>query len=323
MKLLTFISVVTITLFSSCKKNEIPDLDFRAEMRGFIEKISAYARLHNEGFIVIPQNGHELISANGEPGGPLAVSYLAAISGQGREDLFYGYTGFGIPTPAGTIAEMEGYLDRYLAEGKRVLVTDYCALYPDVMSSYIQNQAKEYISFAADHLELDHIPSFPIPVYNENPSDINSLDLAKNFLILLDPESFPTKGHFIDSLTKTNYDIIIIDLFFNREVQLTHNDIIDLQNKFNGGKRLILCYMSIGEAENYRYYWEPGWEIGRPVWLVDPNPEWPGNFKVRYWDPEWQSIIFGNDDSYLDRILETGFDGVYLDVVDAYEYFEE
>jgi len=39
--------------------------------------------------------------------------------------------------------------------------------------------------------------------------------------------------------------------------------------------------------------------------------------KVRYWDPAWQSIVI----SYLDRIINQGYDGIYLDVVDAFEYW--
>ena len=42
-----------------------------------------------------------------------------------------------------------------------------------------------------------------------------------------------------------------------------------------------------------------------------------------YWTKSWRDILFGSKDSYLDKILNAGFDGVYLDVVDAYEYFED
>ncbi len=46
---------------------------------------------------------------------------------------------------------------------------------------------------------------------------------------------------------------------------------------------------------------------------------------MRYWDPEWERIVFGiaegENKSYLDRIVDAGFDGVYLDIVDAYEYW--
>lgn len=30
----------------------------------------------------------------------------------------------------------------------------------------------------------------------------------------------------------------------------------------------------------------------------------------------------GGEGAYLDRIMEAGFDGVYLDIVDAFEYYE-
>jgi cysteinyl-tRNA synthetase len=97
--------------------------------------------------------------------------------------------------------------------------------------------------------------------------------------------------------------------------------------------KVALAYLSIGEAESYRFYWDKTWttKTGKltanaPAWLAKQDPDWHGNFKVRYWMPEWQQIIFGNDTasaakSYLDRIIDAGFDGVYLDIIDAFEYF--
>jgi len=80
--------------------------------------------------------------------------------------------------------------------------------------------------------------------------------------------------------------------------------------------------MSIGQAENYRFYWQPEWNSDKPAWLDAENPNWEGNYKVRYWEKEWQDIIFGNDSSYLKKIIDADFDGVYLDIIDAYEYYE-
>ncbi|NPA44475.1 MAG: hypothetical protein GXO49_02970, partial [Chlorobi bacterium] len=82
-------------------------------------------------------------------------------------------------------------------------------------------------------------------------------------------------------------------------------------------------YMSIGEAENYRYYWQEEWNTNKPEWLDKENPDWEGNYKVWYWNKDWQNIIYGNDNSYLKKILDAGFDGVYLDIIDAFEYYEE
>jgi len=78
----------------------------------------------------------------------------------------------------------------------------------------------------------------------------------------------------------------------------------------------------LGEAEDYRYYWKDEWKNNPPKWLEDENPDWEGNYKVKYWMKDWQNIIYGNSDSYLDKILSVGFDGVYLDIIDAFEYFE-
>ena len=145
---------------------------------------------------------------------------------------------------------------------------------------------------------------------------------AKNFLYLLDTHNFDAKQEFISAITQTNYDLLIMDLYFIDDIQYTQDEINQLKNKANGGKRLLIAYMSIGEAENYRYYWNPDWLNNPPEWLLDENPNWQGNYKVKYWIKDWQNIIFGNDQSYLKKILDAGFDGVYLDLVDAFEYFE-
>ena len=117
-------------------------------------------------------------------------------------------------------------------------------------------------------------------------------------------------------------DLILMDLFFNETTEFTAAEIDQLRQKANGGKRLVVCYMSIGEEEDYRYYWQSSWNANRPDWLDRENPNWKGNFKVRYWEKDWQNIIYGNQDAYLKKILDASFDGVYLDIVDAFEFYE-
>lgn len=92
-----------------------------------------------------------------------------------------------------------------------------------------------------------------------------------------------------------------------------------LQRKPDGGARLVLAYLSIGEAEDYRSYWQRGWQVSPPAWLGAENPDWPGNYAVQYWDPQWQRLIMGTPDAYLDRIVAAGFDGLYLDRIDAFD----
>ena len=320
------VMAVVIALISGCgdsgtDSDQLTSRDYRQDMRDFVRGISTYAKGLNPNFVVIPQNGHELLTDDGEDTGTPVTTYLKAIDGIGREGLFYGYEDDNVPTPESERDRMIAFMDIAEDNGVEVLVIDYCWTRSFVDDSYAQNAARGYISFAADHRELDDIPAYPADPYNVNDSDVTSLTEAKNFLYLINPGRFPDKDAFLNTVRGTNYDIVIIDLFYD-EVALTAGEVASLKVKANGGSRLAIAYMSIGEAEDYRYYWRAEWRASPPLWLAEENPEWPGNYKVRYWDGNWQSIIYGSDDSYLNKVLEAGFDGVYLDIIDAFEYFE-
>lgn len=296
-------------------------IDYRGEMRSLVIDIAEYADTVADDFIVIPQNGNELLTLNGEPDGPSASGYLSAIDGVGREDLLYGYRRDDRPTPPGEREYMVGFLDRAEQEGIEVLVTDYCTTKDNVVDSYDTAATAGYISFAAER-DLASIPAYPTRPYAENARDIRDLSNAKNFLYLLDPGGFADRHSFLNALAGTNYDVLIIDLFDEYGKALTATEVSALSVKENGGDRLVLAYMSIGEAEDYRYYWDTAWSSLPPSWLVEENPNWPGNYKVRYWDESWKALLYGVPQAYLDRILAAGFDGVYLDIIDAFEFFE-
>ncbi|MFN8088779.1 MAG: endo alpha-1,4 polygalactosaminidase [Mycobacterium sp.] len=298
-----------------------PDSDYRKSMRAFVIRIAQQARSVDPDFIVIPQNGQELITQNGEADGPLAADYLAAIDGQGREDLFYGYTADNVATPPADRDYLLDFLEREEAEGVQVLVVDYASSPARVDNSYTQNAARGFISFAANHRDLDTIPPRPVVPAGVNADDISNLTQAHNFLYLLDPGGFDSRADYLDTLAATNYDALVIDAFYD-DAALTAAEVAALQSKANGGRRLVIAYMSIGEAEDYRYYWQAGWQSGSPSWLDSENPDWAGNYKVRYWEQGWQDLILSGPESYLNRITAAGFDGVYLDLIDAFEYFE-
>ena len=118
---------------------------------------------------------------------------------------------------------------------------------------------------------------------------------------------------------ETSFDIVVVSL----SAAGNSPDTIPALKHSDGGDKLVLCYMSIGQAETYREYWQAEWADDRPSWLDEPDETWAGDYWVNYWDPEWQAIIYGSPESYLDRIIELGFDGVYLDRVDAYWYYED
>lgn len=137
------------------------------------------------------------------------------------------------------------------------------------------------------------------------------------------------------SIRNSRFDLAVVD--YSNDGMATGewqaSQIEDVKNNGPCNGKIVLAYLSIGEAEAYRFYWNPSWvdEDGIPVpgvapdWLGPTNPDWEGNYKVRYWDPAWQLILLGTPSgaskSYLDRIIDAGFDGVYLDIVDAFEYW--
>lgn len=322
-KTILYLSIL-ISLFPACKKNKIPDnIDFKQEMRNFVQGISRYAKDIDSSFVIIPQNGSELATVNGEENGNPETTYLNAIDGQGQEDLYYGYDNDDQATSQEDNAYLKSFLNIEKNAGVNILVADYCSTHTKMDNSYSQNNANSYISFAAPERDLNVIPNYPLSPYNVNSNDINSLSEAKNFLYLINPENYSSKQDFIQAVSQTNYDIVLMDLFFNDNQEFTLSEISALKTKHNGGKRLVICYMSIGEAEDYRYYWQSDWDKNKPNWLDKENPNWKGNYKVWYWETEWQNIIYGNNNSYLKKILDAGFDGVYLDIIDAFEYYEK
>ena len=76
-------------------------------------------------------------------------------------------------------------------------------------------------------------------------------------------------------------------IFFFFNADKLYKTIEELKIKNNGGKRLIIVYLSIGEAEDYRFYWNKK----KPNWIVKENENWEGNCIVKYWSPEWKNII--------------------------------
>ena len=108
-------------------------------------------------------------------------------------------------------------------------------------------------------------------------------------------------------------------------------------SKAHDGKhsKLVLAYLDIGEAESWRWYWtwSKNWSTPRPIdwpaYITAPDPDgWSDNYPVLFWDPAWKDIVlYGRNTpatanrnfvSIVDEVLLDGFDGVYLDWVEAF-----
>ena len=113
-------------------------------------------------------------------------------------------------------------------------------------------------------------------------------------------------------LARSNADVAVVDWDHVR----TQAVLDALKRKPDKTRRAVLGYLSIGEAEDTRAYWQACCSDGRrQPWLTDHSAGWPGNYAARYWDAEWQRIV----KTRLSQIIEAGLDGVYFDRADVWE----
>lgn len=119
-----------------------------------------------------------------------------------------------------------------------------------------------------------------------------------------------------DTLIDSPYDLLVIDYSKDGDdaTAFSKNEIATLQ----AHGKTVLAYLSIGEAEDYRFYWKDGWQEGNPSFLGTENPNWAGNYKVKYWEKSWWKLVLK---PYMNKIINAGFDGVYLDIIDGYYYY--
>ena len=139
-----------------------------------------------------------------------------------------------------------------------------------------------------------------------------------SFAYVLQADSLAkSKAAAVAKLAAGGRDWIVLDASFSTDEPWTAADLASIRAGKTGRK--VIAYLSIGEAEDYRAYWQTSWKTSPPAFLLGENPEWKGNFRVKYWQADWQKLILAD----VDKIMATGFDGVYLDIVDGFETFEQ
>lgn len=122
-----------------------------------------------------------------------------------------------------------------------------------------------------------------------------------------------TEGDRIERLAKSSYDLVVIDDPRSFSDTTSYDARADVA-RLHATKKIVLAYVDIGEAEDYRAYWKKEWSTTKPSFVVADDPDgWAGNYPVAYWTPEWRAIV----DGAVDAIVEDGYDGIYMDWVEA------
>jgi cysteinyl-tRNA synthetase len=147
-----------------------------------------------------------------------------------------------------------------------------------------------------------------------NPSTTNPGELRRPWNAVHD-WAYWLDNPDLKQLSSTRFELVVIDYSADGSAgkAFTRGQ-IDMLRRTSCSRRVV-SYLSIGQAESYRGYWQQNWKEGNPIWLSAPDPDWEKNYWVHYWHPNWQHVIY----RYLDAIIAAGFDGVYLDRIDAYQ----
>ena len=79
---------------------------------------------------------------------------------------------------------------------------------------------------------------------------------------------------------------------------------------------LCVAYVSLGEAEDYRWYWD---EMKHKDFILEENPDWEGNYYIDPRSEEWKQYFIYR---VIPKVLRDGYDGLFLDTIDTAEYLE-
>jgi polysaccharide biosynthesis protein PelA len=102
------------------------------------------------------------------------------------------------------------------------------------------------------------------------------------------------------------YSLIIFDSDF-------HPEITPLLER----EKIILGYLSLGEVERYRFYYQEALDAGL---LLEENKNWPHSFMVDVRNPLWAKIVI---EKIIPSILTEKFKGLFFDTLDNALFLEE
>lgn len=103
-------------------------------------------------------------------------------------------------------------------------------------------------------------------------------------------------GLDVAEVARSPFDLVVIDeLAGGARTEALARTVAALQRKPDGSRRLVLAHLAIGGGRTAR-----------------------GGHRVPFWDESWQASIVGGPSAVLQRVLEAGFDGVYLDHADVH-----
>lgn len=152
-------------------------------------------------------------------------------------------------------------------------------------------------------------------------------DAAESKLALAGVRRWADQRQHLDpwAIAHSPLDLIVVDPRSLAIPRANTRDLVvdNLRQKPDGTRRLVLAYLSVGEAEAARDYWRKEWlaPAAASSWLASQSPTGGGRYRVRYWESGWQALLAGSSEAAVDQLVAAGFDGVYIDPADAHALF--
>jgi cysteinyl-tRNA synthetase len=308
----------------------------RQYMREVVIALSDYCKKRRPDFMMLARGGPELMiketreaewqqgrdpdgfaqgrySAVGSPDG----AYLAAIDGLLIDGLYYGHDRYDEPIRSDDSALLTPCAELMTRQGRRVFEIDYCKDPKHRADAAARAQKQHLIAYldGDGDKSLSRIPA--APPATENAAHVTDLHGVKNFLPLLSSAGFGRRDQWFEALAGTNYDLLIIDPFW-RGSSMTIQDVRALKFKRLGSQRLVFATLPVGYAAVDRFYWQAEWRVGNPDFMAAADPDNPGHFITNYWMDSWKKVL-GN---YVTGLCDLGVDGILLDGLESYLYFE-
>jgi cysteinyl-tRNA synthetase, unknown class len=114
----------------------------------------------------------------------------------------------------------------------------------------------------------------------------------------------------LDALVAAPHEAAVIDLARDGgEGYFSADEITALKDS---GKS-VYAYFTMGSIETYRPEYDA---VADTDMILNQWGDWPDEYFVQYWDQDWWDLVM---QPRLDQAAAAGFDGVYLDVPNAYE----
>jgi hypothetical protein len=169
----------------------------------------------------------------------------------------------------------------------------------DTITFNQQSYKYNIVSNCINNEDYNILPS-ELP-YRLNTASIDTLKKVNNFMIIKNYSNFNTKARFLLTAKNLQYDMLIIEPYYNKGHYFTASDIEFMKykkgNKLN--RRLVYAYLDMSHLhEQSKFYSETFME----------------NDTIKYWSDEWKDTLFARGEgSITDYFIKSGYDGVFVD----------